>query len=822
MQTKAPYQPLPPLLFAAIVGILADRFLALPILFWVLLCFAALAAWHFVRRYPLILIACTACFGLWHHDHWYRFAGNDIGCYAVPTASLAPSALVHPAALRGTVAEMTRFYAKPPPLPGEVFETSDKTVFTLHAEQLRDGKNWITVSGNVLVTIFADCRDLRVGDRLQLFGELAQPSKPSNYGDFNYSDYLRGHRTLALLRCPDKTAVTLLNSPRFSVNRLLESVRRTGLDNLQRHLSPQMIPTAEAMIFGVRESVDEEIRQDMMETGTFHVLSISGLHVVLIAGIAAGFLRVMQFSRRKTAAVMIVFVLFYLFLTDVRPPAIRAAALTCSVAVSLFVSRPLSAKNGLCASALIVLLINPSELFQFGAQLSFIATGSVLWMPGYVRLKAHFYPSTPTDEDLRMLQDIERVETTSWRWLRWTQKRFRQCVEIFLFSVIIWLFSMPLLLSNINLFTPVAILVNPLLWLPLAAAMFFGFMTSMLGQIPLVGSVLGIGADWSFWFMLEMIAWFQRLGGHYWVPGPPGWWNLGFYSVFAVLTFAPVKRPHWKILLTALIVWILIGIGAGYYRDIERLRSDRLTLTVLSIGHGNSVLITTPEKRMIICDAGNIASPRYVADSMSKSIWRFGKTHIDAILISHPDNDHLNGIALLTERFSIGAVLISPYFGEPHRESPWGQLRETLEAKQIPIQIIGDGDDLSEYGLPDSMILHPPKRGFVERENTNATSLVLRVEHCGIGILLPGDLDGREPSPFLLRKPMLTEIVMVPHHGGRSMQAERLLEWTAPKTLIFSNGKLTYKPEVLEQFLQRGFEVRSTFTEGMVEINIER
>jgi competence protein ComEC len=322
-----------------------------------------------------------------------------------------------------------------------------------------------------------------------------------------------------------------------------------------------------------------------------------------------------------------------------------------------------------------------------------------------------------------------------------------------------------------------------------------------------------------------MIAWFQRLGGHYWMPGPPGWWNLVFYSVFAVFTFLPMRRPRWWILLPVLIVWILVGVGAGYYRNWERLKNDRLTLSVLSIGHGNSVLITTPENRMMICDVGSLTSPRYATDSMSRAIWRFGKTHIDAILISHPDNDHLNGVILLADRLSIGTVLVSPYFSDVQGESeqtPWSLLKAKLKEKRIPIRIVGEGDDLSEYGLPKSVILHPPKEGFEEQSNTNATSLVLRVEHRGVGILLPGDLDGRETSPFLLREPMPTDIVIVPHHGGRSLQTERLLEWTTPKTLIFSTGKLTYKPERLEQYRQKGYEVRSTFTEGAIEINIER
>ena len=863
MQMKIPYQPLPPLLLAAIAGILVDRFFALPALFWAFLCFAALAAWlacqwntsngnkllknlcavlvAFVPlwlkkmnreehkgnakknngdlSYSLILIAFGAFFGLWHHDHWYRYAENDIGSYA--------TSMNQPVALVGTVIQMPRYYPKPPPNPGQIFEPSERTVFTLRAEQLRDGREWIPVSGNVLVFVYDDCREFRIGDRLQLFGGLIQPPKPGNPGDHDYNAYLRGQRTLALLRCPDKGALTLLNSNHWSFNRWMESVRRTGLANLEKHLSDYSLPIAEAMIFGVRESVDDEIRQNMIDTGTMHLLAISGLHVVLVAGIAAWFLRQLRVSRRVTAIAMILFVLFYLMLTDVRTPAIRAVALTCCVCIAFYVNRFHLAKNVLCASALVVLFVRPSELFQFGAQLSFIAVASFFWMPSYFRLKSLIYRTNLTGNNLteNSLQDIEQVETTSWRWLRRSERILRRSVEVFIVSLIIWLFATPILLYHIHVFTPVAILVNPLLWVPLTIAMSCGFITAMIGQVPLIGNIFGIGADWSFWLMLEMITWFKNLGGHYWVPGPTWWWNLGFYAVFAFLTFLPVQRPRWWILLAALIVWILIGVGAGYYRDFERLRNDRLTLTVLSVGHGNSVLITTPDNRVIICDAGSLTSPRYVADSMSRAIWRTGKRHIDVILISHPDTDHFSGIPLLAERFSIGVVLISPYFSLPdfegEEDAAWSQLQEQLEAKGIPIRIIGKGDDLSEYGLPNSIILHPPKEDFIERHISNATSLVLRLEHRGVGIMLPGDLDGWDTSPFLLLAPMPTEIVMVPHHGGRSRQTEPLLEWATPQILIFSHGSLTHRPERLEHFRQQGFEVRSTFVEGAIEIDID-
>ena len=819
MLTKTFYQPLAPLLIAAVAGILIDRLFALPLLIWLLLALTTLAIWFYWRQTAFIVIACSAFFGSWHHNHWYLFAENDIGNYAPPEGQ--------PAALIGTVVQMPRYFSKPLPFPGQIFEPSERTMFTLRAEQLRDGNDWIPVVGNILITVYDDGRPFRTGNRLQLFGELSKPPIPHNPGGFDYSTYLRGQRIKAVFRCPDNSAITLLdrNPSLFSfiaVGRWLESVRRSGLNNLELHLSEKTLPIAAAMIFGLRESVDEDVQQSMIDTGTMHLLAISGLHVTLIVGIGAVFLRLLKCSLKTTAIAMIVFVLFYLMLTDVRTPAIRATALTCSAAVALYLMRIPSAKNILCASALVILLIKPSELFQFGAQLSFIAVGSFLWLPKYVKLKAMLLKPLPGDENYLRVYSIEYVEAILPRWFRLATKSLRLSIETFLISLTIWLFTMPILMYHINIFTPIAILVNPLTWIPLTLAMSFGFLTSMLGHIPFAGTFLGAGADWAFWFLIEMIVWFQNLGGHYWVAGPPNWWVFGFYAVFAFYTFLPVRRPHWLVLLSALLVWVLVGLGAGFYKNYERLRNDRLTLTVLSVGHGNCVLITLPDKRTIVCDAGNLISPKHAADAMSKALWRQGKTHIDAVLISHPDTDHFNAIPILLDRFSVGVFLISPYFSEEQTNgaSPWQLLRQNIEERKIPLRILGKTDDLAEWGLANSMILHPPKDDFAESDNSNATSLVLRIEHRNIGILLPGDLDGRDTAPFLLKEPIPTEILMIPHHGGRSTQTDKLLEWASPRILIFSHGKRTHNPGLLEFRRQQGYDVRSTFLEGAIIIDI--
>ncbi|GHT42312.1 competence protein ComEC [Planctomycetales bacterium] len=827
------YQPLPFVLVPAILGIVFDKLLSPAVWVWAFFIVLTMLGWFFLSYRKneksaslCLLFLCFLVFGLWHHYRWSCYAVDDIGCYAAK--------MRQPVALRGGVAEMPRHYPKPPPATGRIFDESERSVFTLRATALRDGTDWIRITGYAQIIVNADCRELRIGDTIEIFGQLSQPLPPQNQGDYDYAEKLRSQRILTAVFCKTKDGVALLRAGGFSISRYLESLRRLGIANLEKHLSERSLPLAAGMIFGVRESVDDNVRESLLETGTIHIMAISGLHVALVAGIVAVFLRLLNIPGKTTALLMILTVVFYLLLTDVRPPAIRATVLVALVALALYNFRLTKPVNLLAATALVVLIINPAELFQFGSQLSFLATAGFLWIPRVTSLNIF----SPLQANRKTLRETKSIAESFGRKpplfgffgilgvfgvFSIFRNFFCKLLHLCLVSLIIWLITMPLILQQIHLFTPVGILVNPLLWIPLTPGMVFGFLTTLLGQVPLVGALTGTIADYSFIVLLNLIAWFQQFGGHYWLPAPPVWWNLIFYTGFFLLTFLPVKRPKWRIIAILLIFWCSIGILAGCYQRFDRLRNDRFTLSVFSVGHGNCVMMTTPENKVIVCDVGCIYSPQRATNIVSNAVWRLGKTHIDTILISHPDIDHFNGVLGLLERFSVGAVLVSPYIENsdsvPDRES-WRLLKEQLRLKGVPIKTIADGNTLKDYGAPRSQILHPPRTDFTE-SGTNATSIVLRVEHRGTSVMLTGDLDGTQTSPFLLRPPQHTDIVLMPHHGGKSNQAEKILDWASPKTLLFSAGTMTYKPEAMAAYREKGCEVRNTFEEGQIEINIE-
>ena len=395
-------------------------------------------------------------------------------------------------------------------------------------------------------------------------------------------------------------------------------------------------------------------------------------------------------------------------------------------------------------------------------------------------------------------------------------------MQLFVISFWITLVTLPVIVQNIHLVTPVGLLANPLLWIPLTIAMFCGFATMVFAWIfPPLAILFGWVGSVSFTSLEGMLNLCHDIPyGYYWSGGPPNWWMVGFYAPVIVWTLFPQLRPHCKWILGSLAVWCLIGWISGYVVQWERQRADRLEINVLSVGHGLSVFMLTPEGKTVVYDAGCFSRPILAANTVSRRLWQAGKNQIDAIVISHADTDHFNAIPELAKRFTIRAVYVSPYMFD--RKSPAVEyLENTLKQWNIPIRTLTAGDVL-ERGI----VLHPPP-AIAETENlhTNSTSLVFLVEHRGRRFFFPSDLETKQRSlniDFLRDEPVLCDVLLVPHHGGNSNMTEPLLDWCKPETLLISGGKFTYRPEQTQAFRDRGFRVIHTLEDGFIRVIVDK
>jgi len=809
----ARYQPLVIVLVAVSSGIMADRFRPMAVGWWWAIAAGTWMFWWVAWRWKwnrcaaaAILLAAAGAAASWHHCRWCLFARNDLGCYA--------SNDTRPVCVEAVALKSARVVPAPPYDPLRAIPSNDRTPLDLEMVALRDGTEWTPVAGRARLTVYGQCAGINAGDRLRIFGELYAPKSPQNPGEFDYAEYLRAHRTRSQLRAEFPGCASILQPGRtWNLRRWVERIRGHGNRLLSQYVAPERSALAAAVLLGTREQLDPEQKQAFMETGTVHLLAVSGLHLGMLAGSLLWVLRRLPVPRHWAMLSVAALTVFYMMLTDARPPIVRATILVLVVCGSLFLGRRPLSMNSLAAAALIVLAVNPAALFQTGAQLSFLAVAGLMWLaPWWLRSTSHKDP-------------LQRLIEQSRPWLvRFLRRMGRGLWKLTVAGAIVWLLALPLLMARFHLLTPVALVLNPILWLPMAAALISGFAALVFGSIAVpLGAWFGAGCDLALWLLQWAITQAREIPfGHCWVPGPSDWWLGGFYGGLALLAALPRYRPPRRWCLALLAAWTTVGFAAASLRHHD----SRLECTFLSMGHGCAVLVELPSGQTMLYDAGSRAgSPVSATRSVAGLLWSRGITHLDAVVISHPDSDHYNAVPGLLEKFSVGKIYVSPVMWREESFSIMA-LREAIRRSGVPCEELCAGDRLSVGEDCRIEVLHPPKEGF--SGNDNAHSVVLMIEYRQYGVLLPGDLgdpDSRGVTPglnvVLAQEPIDCAVLLSPHHGSPRSNPPDLAEWCTPEYVVLSASRQWDYSSTEETYRAAGSQVFHTADVGAVLVKID-
>jgi competence protein ComEC len=803
------YHPLVIILSALCLGIVLDRFLTIAFDVWLSVLIFALVVWlvAWTRKHDrlascLLLLWMLSAGGAMHHYRWRLFLKNEIG--------LSVSVASEPICVEGTALTSPKIIPAPPPDPMQTFERGDQSQLELRVDRVRDGNTWITTSGNVQLHVEGQLLDVRAGDRIQVFGFARRPAEPMNPGEFDFAEYHRTFRRLCLLRAnfPDCVRIVKQNSL-WNPRSRIRQVRESGSELLWRYLSPSNASLASAILLGAREQIDQERTEDFLTSGTIHLLAISGLHVGILA---LGFLMFARFGirwRRPTFLIAAAFVVFYAVLTDARPPVIRASLLIVLVCMARVIGRQAFSFNSLAAAACIVLMINPAYLFQTGTQLSFLAVITLACC-------APLVTSRPIADPLDRLI----YETRPWpvRVVRTVSVWFGQ---LWLAGFLIWLVALPLVAYRFHLISFGAVMVNPIVWIPIAVALFSGFGVLVFGWLfPPLGALLGKVCDSSLTFIEYCIAVVNSMNGSYvWTPGPNLGWVVATYILLGVFLIFRQYRPPTRWCIAAVAVWTTIGVFTAKpaQRQREVARQPQLNCTFVFVGHGTSVLLELPDGRTMLYDCGRLAGPSVAARSITSVLWSRGISHLDAVVLSHADADHYNALPELLRRISVGVVYVSPFMFENENPS-LATLRRSVQDKGIPLVEIRANDRLKTRDDVVIAVLHPPHRGMIGSDNAN--SIVLLVEFAGRRILLPGDLEDNGMRALLADQPIDCDIVMAPHHGSVGSQPREFAAWSTPESVVVSGGASRMNPVFNRIFEKERIRVAHTALDGALRVSI--
>jgi competence protein ComEC len=761
------------------------------------------------RRAPRVaagsLIAAVACLGgLRHHAAWSLRGPNDISRFAREEPQ--------PVRLTGMIVEPVTIRAADDNAFTPEWMRADRSLCEISAEQVIENDVPVPVSGRVRLEVSGHLLHATVGDWIDVVGHLARPGPPRNPGAFDFRAYLRARGIDCLVRCENPDAVQRL-APRpqglpsaltHALARGRHALRAECDWMLQQHLSPRTYPVATSLLLGGYTQMPDEIRTAFAQSGTMHLLAISGLHVGILAGLMYGLCRLLNTSSGGTALIVLGTILAYAFITDHRPPVLRATVLACVVVAALPWARRASGMNTLAVSAIVVLLWRPTDLFDVGAQLSFLAVMGIIWVSQWTsgRWQVLFR---------RRPSGLEPEPGTISRWAR---PVVRWLGDAHLLTGSIWLLTLPLTLAVFHLASPIGFVVNVVLVPYSALVLACGFALLVVGLLaPWAAAVPGVAFDLTLRGMLNIVEWSAGTPwGHLYLPGPPGWWIIGWYSLLAVATGcvrAPVSRAwRWR----ALALWTIGGLACGL-RPPAR---DGLRCTFLAVGHGAAIALELPHGRTLLYDAGTLADGQRAQRAVQEALWLRGISRIDAVIVSHADIDHFNGVTGLLQTMPVEQLFIAQSlldFDQP----AVAELCETASAHGATIRLLHTGDRLRADPAVELDVLHPPPGSGDPLDNAN--SLALRVRYARRTILLTGDLEGPGLSTLLDFPREHVDVLQSPHHGSRAANPPQLAAWARPEFTIVSTGHRGLV-EPLRRVYGDQCRVLSTAESGAVTVEI--
>jgi len=657
--------------------------------------------------------------------------------------------------------------------------TDLSTSFYMRLDRVKSPDGWQPVSGTVRVQVNEPTLNVRVGDRIQAYCWLHRFQAPTNPGQFDVARYLAARNVYIGASVPLREAIEV---NRDRVDGLVARIRRRLGNSATAALlghGPADEPhegLLEALLLGQRGNIDRQTYQAFRRTGLLHFISLSGLHLGILAGTLWWLCKTAGLLKPARAVVCIIATAVFLLTVPPRAPTIRAAIIVWVYCVSVLVRRRPSPLNALCLAAILLLLRNPADLFEPGWQLSFASVAGVLALTHRVEhIISAIIHRGPQREQRRTSGPAAAVKHLS-----------NQALGLFSTGVAAWIGGAGILLYHFYSINPLASLWTVLVFPLVAAILILGLFKIILFFIlPTLSNLLGLLvsslADLLV-LIVKGIAPFKLnalLIGHVAV-----WVVVFYYALVVVGAFLPTRRPRLKNWLCMAMILMLVGyLGGLKWRRTHR---NDLSLTVLDVGHGQAILARLPGTTNLLFDGGSL----YTHDVGTRIILPFldyiGIERLHAIVISHHDIDHINGLPEVAGGRRVDHVYGPDALLSQSETVPTARLlKQHLLSERLAIE---PAPKTLRIGPTHIQTLWPPDPITLnDHVSDNDLSLVSLIQFADVRILLCSDIEEFAQHQIMGRNPELKANVMVlPHHGSARTLDRAFLTNLAPEIAIAS------------------------------------
>lgn len=695
-----------------------------------------------------------------------------------------------------------------------------------------------------------ELQNLRIGQQIVLEGTFSLFSTATNPGEFDAQTYYAGKGIAGRVH---KAQILATGEDYHFLREKLYGFRLVLHDRLAEVFPAKEASIMQTLLLGEKEELDAEVKALYQKNGIAHILSISGLHITLLGMGIYRLLKRLGVSVRAAAVCGALSLLMYGVMVGMNVSASRAIGMYLLQMLGIFVGRTYDMLTGLGLMAVLLVIQEPERLFDvsflmsFGAVLGICVLTPVFSGDGREKDTDAESEAAGMSEWLRIVADIlgdsayeRNKHREGWRKVAYEgiQRMLSAVKSGFTASAGVILFTLPIQLWFFYEIPVYSVLLN-LLVLPFMSVVMAGGILSLIPGLGAVGTVDCLILWWYEWICGR----FEELPGAIWCVGRPAVWQIVIYYVgIFLLVFCRKYAEAWKKIIpgdrrhsarfpwflkmrgtgesirnrvlssiaTVIILGLLIGLLTGSFG-----RGSRVTF--LDVGQGDGIVVETGQGAYLF-DCGSTSRKNIGEYVLKPYLKSRGIRSLRGVFVSHPDEDHMNGVIELLENEADWGIVVEqlflPAIAEEKRTEVFVTLLAAAEAAEVPVSYIKCGDEIrdSRFRL---LCLHPEENTTLADANVYSECFYVEVfakkvkweandarggSAVGkISILLTGDVEGEGERQLTQELQALQEergqrgfrvdILKVAHHGSGYSTGTKFLDAASPTAAIISCGR---------------------------------
>ncbi len=665
----------------------------------------------------------------------------------------------------------------------------------------RLGGAWEDTRGGLAVTVggtpdAASLTTWRGGRRVRLPVALRRPTA---YLDHGVPDGARAlaRRGTALVGSTKSAALVELVEQGRAVDEVSAAIRAAVRTSLRRHVAaydPVSADIATAILIGDRTQLDPELERQLQEAGTYHVVAISGGNIAVLAGTVLAVLWIGGVRFGVAALLTAALLVAHAWIIGGGASVVRATAMAVTYLALRVVDQRTSPAHALAVAAAVMLVANPLELVNAGFWLTFGATGALLLL------------------------------SVAWRGgSRWWQAP----LAIVLGSLAVELLLVPVSAYVFQRVTLAGLVLN-LGAVPAMASVQMAASLCVLADavdVTRLASIAGWGVHVAAQALIGSSAFVERVPWATWrVPSPSPFVLLAYYAALAAALLAWWSAAaRWTRVVPGLVaLLLLLWMGVAPQTLARRHGDGCLHVTAWDVGQGDALLVTFPNGRTMLVDAGGTAggSPFDVGDRvLGPALRQRGLGRLDYLVVTHGDADHIGGTEAIIRDFRPSEVWIGVPVNHDKAEA---RLITAAARAGVPWRYVQRGDRL-RVGDVELRALHPPLPDWERQRVRNDDSIVLDLRLGDVAVLLTGDISRAVEQELLPALDLPATVVLkAAHHGSQTSSSAPWLDALRPALVLISAGRgNTFghpAPAVLDRYRERGTAIFRTDIDGQIDV----